>query len=271
MQLADVTTPMLILQVSNIHELGLVTCSLDSTIKITDLSRCKVLHTVTAHRRGVHCFAHSKAFSLCASGGLERDILLWQGNTNRQVGEMTGHAASISHLAIDNRRCQVQAFCPCICCTTQAKHSDVQQHIQTANLSTMQYSAACLSSAPCLQRSQQHQCLGAAGNMTSKGRALHLCDDMSCLGRKASSGLAHTSCLAEYADAVQVVSMAADNVIKVWDLRNHRCIQTITDLDWPSLEDAHPCVMMYDTARSASLFCLPSNVSWLWPQGKSPK
>ena len=96
-------------QVSNIHELGLVTCSLDSTIKITDLSRCKVLHTVTAHRRGVHCFAHSKAFSLCASGGLERDILLWQGSTNRQVGEMTGHAASISHIAIDNRRCQVRS------------------------------------------------------------------------------------------------------------------------------------------------------------------
>ena len=96
-------------QVSNIHELGLVTCSLDTTIKITDLSRCKVLHTVTAHRRGVHCFAHSKAFSLCASGGLERDILLWQGSTNRQVGEMTGHAASISHIAIDNRRCQVRS------------------------------------------------------------------------------------------------------------------------------------------------------------------
>lgn len=54
--------------------------------------------------------------------------------------------------------------------------------------------------------------------------------------------------------------MAADNVIKVWDLRNHRCIQTITDLDWPSQEDAHPCVMMYDTARSASLLCLPNNM-----------
>ena len=95
-------------QVSNIHELGLVTCSLDSTIKIIDLSRCKVLHTVTVHKRGVHCFAHSKAFSLCASGGLERDILLWQGSTNRQVGELTGHAASISHVAVDNRRCQVR-------------------------------------------------------------------------------------------------------------------------------------------------------------------
>lgn len=110
----------LLLQVSNIHELGLVSSSLDSTIKITDLSRCKVLHTVTAHRRGVQCFAHSKAFSLCASGGLERDILLWQGSTNRQVGEMTGHAASILHLAVDNRRCQVScgdlALLTQLCC-----------------------------------------------------------------------------------------------------------------------------------------------------------
>lgn len=50
-------------------------------------------------------------------------------------------------------------------------------------------------------------------------------------------------------NVVQVISKAADNVIKVWDLRNHRCIQTITDLDWPSQEDAHPSVMMYDVAR----------------------
>ena len=50
--------------------------------------------------------------------------------------------------------------------------------------------------------------------------------------------------------------MAADNVIKVWDLRNHRCIQTIADVDWPSQEDAHPSAMMYDPARCAVL--LPS-------------
>ena len=49
--------------------------------------------------------------------------------------------------------------------------------------------------------------------------------------------------------ALQVVSMAADNIIKVWDLRNHRCVQTIADLDWPSPEDAHPSAMMYDPSR----------------------
>lgn len=43
--------------------------------------------------------------------------------------------------------------------------------------------------------------------------------------------------------------MAADNVVKVWDLRNHRCVQTITDADWPSQEDAHPSAMMYDPVK----------------------
>ncbi len=47
--------------------------------------------------------------------------------------------------------------------------------------------------------------------------------------------------------------MAADNVMKVWDLRNHQCIQTIADADWPSREDAHPSAMMYDPVRSAPL------------------
>lgn len=48
---------------------------------------------------------------------------------------------------------------------------------------------------------------------------------------------------------VQVISMAADNVVKVWDLRNHRCVQTIIDADWPSQEDAHPTAMMYDPVK----------------------
>lgn len=43
--------------------------------------------------------------------------------------------------------------------------------------------------------------------------------------------------------------MAADNVVKVWDLRNHRCVQTIIDADWPSQEDAHPSAMMYDPVK----------------------
>ena len=95
------------LQVTSVQELGVVSSSLDATIKICDTSRCKVLHTVTAHHRGVHSFAYSRAFSLGASGGLERDIMLWQPNTNRQVGELVGHGSSISNIVIDQRHSQV--------------------------------------------------------------------------------------------------------------------------------------------------------------------
>ena len=57
----------------------------------------------------------------------------------------------------------------------------------------------------------------------------------------------HITC--RQCSVVQVISMAADNVVKVWDLRNHRCVQTITDADWPSQEDAHPTAMMYDPGK----------------------
>ena len=71
----------------------------------------------------------------------------------------------------------------------------------------------------------------------------------------------------------QVVSLAADHVIKVWvrapvlllkcavsgcghaghplraqDLRSSRCMQTIDEADWRAPEDARPTALMYDAA-----------------------
>lgn len=43
-----------------------------------DAARAQVLYTVTIHAAGVHCFAHSHAFGVVASGGLERTLRLWQ-------------------------------------------------------------------------------------------------------------------------------------------------------------------------------------------------
>lgn len=65
-------------QVTPVAELGLLTSSLDGTIKICDAARAQVLHTVKIHASGVHCFAYSRAFGVVASGGLERTIRLWQ-------------------------------------------------------------------------------------------------------------------------------------------------------------------------------------------------
>jgi WD40 repeat protein len=65
-------------QVTSVVEMGLLSSSLDGVICIADAERAQVLHSVALHTAGVHCFAHSCAFGLVASGGLERTIRLWQ-------------------------------------------------------------------------------------------------------------------------------------------------------------------------------------------------
>lgn len=72
------------------HEVGMVSSSLDSTIKIYDISRDRILQTCTHHSKGVHSFVWCKAYSLFASAGVERDIIVWQGSTSRRMGELTG-------------------------------------------------------------------------------------------------------------------------------------------------------------------------------------
>jgi len=60
-----------------------------------------------------------------------------------------------------------------------------------------------------------------------------------------------------------VISLGADSVIKVHDLRTNRCLQTIAAYDWPSPADAKPAALLYDarrrwspdTAQVAVLFC----------------
>lgn len=44
--------------------------------------------------------------------------------------------------------------------------------------------------------------------------------------------------------------MSADHVIKVWDLRNNGCVQTIEPDHWPIKgEERHPYAMFFDTMR----------------------
>ena len=58
--------------------------------------------------QGVAAFGWSRMYSLVASGGLERTVLLWQPAAPRsKVGTLSGHSAGITHIAIDNRTSQV--------------------------------------------------------------------------------------------------------------------------------------------------------------------
>lgn len=65
MQPGPATTPVL-LPGSPAADAGLVSSSLDSTLRVLDLERGVLAATVGVHRKGVRSFAHSPAFSLVA-------------------------------------------------------------------------------------------------------------------------------------------------------------------------------------------------------------
>lgn len=89
----------------------------------------QVISTCSHHQKAVYGFVWCSAYSMFASCGLERDVILWQvcvcvflnllhsitshsmhvchcalpqGNTCRRIGELTGHNASVTHVALDN-------------------------------------------------------------------------------------------------------------------------------------------------------------------------
>ena len=62
--------------------------------------------------------------------------------------------------------------------------------------------------------------------------------------------------------AAQVISMATDKVIKTWDLRMQRCLQTITPHDWPEAQDARPSAICFDQQDSRLLTAAQRPVSW---------
>ncbi len=101
------------MQLSWQPELGLISSSLDATIKITDVTKGVVWGTATVHSHGVSTFVYSNSFSVMASGGLDRDILLWEPSNLRRVGELVGHTAPITHLCLDSSASQV---CPDVSC-----------------------------------------------------------------------------------------------------------------------------------------------------------
>jgi len=155
-------------QVEWVPDIGLVSSSIDSSIKIYDFVREKVINTCNHHLKAVYGFVWCSAYSIFASCGVERDVILWQGNTCRRIGELSGHTASVTHVALD-------------------------------------------------------------------------------------SHLNH------------VFTLSLDKVIKVWDLRTHRCLQTITQDDWKKTEDTEskPHSLMYDSFHKRVITAVNKPHAWI--------
>ena len=61
---------------------------------------------------------------------------------------------------------------------------------------------------------------------------------------------------------LQVVSLATDLVIKVWDLKGQRCVQTVEAKDWPEAQDAKPGSIWFDGAAGRLLTAALRPVAW---------
>ncbi|GAB4819533.1 hypothetical protein N2152v2_006579 [Parachlorella kessleri] len=154
-------------QLLDIPEVGLLSSSLDSTVKVLDLARGAVANTFALHRKAVRSMAYSRAFSLVASAGPERSVLLWppKGNINRKIGELVGHSAGVVQVVMADARSQA-------------------------------------------------------------------------------------------------ITLAEDHTIRVWDLRNHSCVQTINPSEWERGEDSRAEALFYDIRYNRLVTAGSSRPSW---------
>lgn len=58
------------------------------------------------------------------------------------------------------------------------------------------------------------------------------------------------------------MSLSTDHVIRLWDLRNQKCLQTIVPTDWPRKEDSLPTSILYDGVRHRLLTATTCPAYW---------
>jgi hypothetical protein len=63
--------------------------------------------------------------------------------------------------------------------------------------------------------------------------------------------------------------MAADRVIKVWDIKAQRCIQTIEAKDFPDSHDSKPNAIWFDAAARQLLTAASRPISWTQSAGST--
>jgi len=151
-------------KVRHFQDVGLISCSLDKTLKVFDLTKKEVKDTMKGHEKGVYTFDYCPSYRFIASGGLDRNIVLWDSYTFKRTSTLYGHTASIQSVIV-NEECN------------------------------------------------------------------------------------------------QLISLSFDKVIKVWDVRSHRCLQTITDSTSYRPENRITS-LIYDQAHGCLVSCAVKPRTW---------
>ena len=85
----------------------LVTCSLDTQVRFTDIEKRKKSRVYMGHTRGVHSFAYCPEYKFMASCGVERKIHIFDTHRCTRLSMLVGHSKSVSNVLINEARHQI--------------------------------------------------------------------------------------------------------------------------------------------------------------------
>ena len=86
---------------------SLVTCSLDSQMRFSDIERRKKTRIYMGHSRGIHHFAYNPEFKFMASCGVERKIHIFDPHRCAKLQLLVGHTTSVSNVLMNEARHQI--------------------------------------------------------------------------------------------------------------------------------------------------------------------
>eukprot|EP00899_Mesostigma_viride_P013723 jgi/Mesvir1/22351/Mv03617-RA.1 len=95
-------------KVQAIPELNAVaSCSLDTTVCLTDFERRGAARTLAGHTKGVYSFAWSQAYKFIASCGMDRHVLLWNPYSAKPMATLAGHKSSVQDVLVSEEENQI--------------------------------------------------------------------------------------------------------------------------------------------------------------------
>jgi len=86
---------------------SLVTCSLDSQLRFSDIERRKKTRIYMGHSRGVHSFAYNAEYKFMASCGVERKIHILDPHRCAKLQLLVGHTTSVTNVLMNRERHQI--------------------------------------------------------------------------------------------------------------------------------------------------------------------
>ena len=75
----------------------MVTSSIDGYVKVWDLLSGMLINKHSLHKSGVTSVVFDPQNRFVISGGKDRDIVLWDPQSNKEVGRLKGHSGAVSY------------------------------------------------------------------------------------------------------------------------------------------------------------------------------